>query len=329
MPIHFVCDSCGKKLRAVEEMAGQKAKCPQCNTLLLVPSPIARPLAPAPGLAEQPQQNGGYPNADIQVVLLCAQRLADVIYESMKIARDSRNPETKISRLAVAKQKLEEIKRLAVQHPRLELPNLEKIETSLAQMDFACQEVGHPKTAEESVGLESSDARQDEFWAEKVRRLKSEGYSEDVIREASKSIPFPAAFREIAIAIRKDIRAKRKQKVEARDLLLKLYQWAVIENFFTHVNWSNIINERILHSTARSCVKGLNTPYQMIGYEKLALLNKTDVKWLVGAFGEPGCHSTAKDENPDLWQRAVEAFQAAAQRDEQHFWRSQGFAGPP
>ena len=50
---------------------------------------------------------------------------------------------------------------------------------------------------------------------------------------------------------------------------------------------------------------------------------------LVEAFGEPASHSTAQDANADLWQRAVEEFQAAAQRDEQHFWRSREFEGPP
>ncbi len=172
---------------------------------------------------------------------------------------------------------------------------------------------------------------------------KAEGFSKDIIREASKSIPFPGAFREIAIAIRKDIRARRKQKVDARDLLLNLYLWAVIEDFFNRVEWSKILNERILHSTARQFVKAIKAPYKTVGYVNLVvcmtdghgvqsfvpILKKTDVKWLVEAFGEPDTHLTARDANPELWQQAVEAFQAAAQRDEKHFWRSRGFAGPP
>ncbi|MEX0726211.1 MAG: hypothetical protein WD065_08080 [Planctomycetaceae bacterium] len=329
MPINFECHSCGNSLRAVEEMAGRKAKCPECNALLVVPSPIPPVGEQALGLAQRPQRNEALSNADMQAVLLSAQRLADIIFESMKIARDSKNQKTKISRLDLAKEKLEELKRLAVLYPRLQLSNLEKFETSLSQLDFECQDVEHAKAAKESVGLKNSDGRQHEFWAEKVRRLKRQGDSEEAICEAGKNIPYPGAFREIAVAIRKDIRARRKQKVEAKNLLLKLYRWAVIEDFFGQVNWSEIINERILHSTARSSVKGIKTTYQIIGYDNLAILNKTDVKWLVEEFGEPDCHSTAKDANPDLWHRAVEAFQAAAQRDEQHFWRSHGFDGPP
>ncbi len=169
----------------------------------------------------------------------------------------------------------------------------------------------------------------EEFWADKVKRLKEQGLSNKVIRESRKKIPYPAAFREIAIAVRKDIRARRKEGVDAKDLLLTLYEWAVTENLFTDLEWSKIVTETILHSTAHSSTKGLEAPYKMIGYQNLALLNKTDVKWLAEAFGEPERHSTAREANPGLWQRAVEAFCQAEEKDEQHFWHSHGFDGPP
>jgi len=164
-----------------------------------------------------------------------------------------------------------------------------------------------------------------------------------VNRESEKNIPYPAAFREIAIAIREDIRARRKQKIDTRNLLLKLYQWAVIKDFFNRVEWSKIINERILHSTVRPFIKAIKAPYKTVGYANLLdcwvgvhgvqsfvpILKKTDIKWLVEAFGEPDTHLTAKDANPELWRQAVEAFRAALQRDEQHFWQSGGFERPP
>jgi hypothetical protein len=97
-------------------MAGRKAKCPKCNTSLVLPSALPQGLELGHPLAEQPQRKIAFSKADIQTVALCAQRLADLIYESMKIARDSRNSDTKISRLGVAKQKLED------QAPRCGVP---------------------------------------------------------------------------------------------------------------------------------------------------------------------------------------------------------------
>ena len=171
-------------------------------------------------------------------------------------------------------------------------------------------------------------ADQEESPRDKLRRLKREECSGDVIRAYRARVPLPVAFRRIAIAIRTDIRARRKEKVDATDLLSKLYQWAVIENFFEHVEWGKIVDERILHPTTRPFIKRLKAPYDTIGYANLALLKKTDVKWLVEAFGEPETHSTARDANLELWQEAVEAFRAAAVRDEQKFWRSRGFDPP-
>ena len=115
------------------------------------------------------------------------------------------------------------------------------------------------------------------------------------------------------------------------------------KDFFNRVEWSKIVNERILRSTARPFIKAISAPYKTVGYANLLvrmidghgaqsflpILKKTDVKWLIETFGEPDAHSTALDANPDLWHRAVEAFRAAAQRDEQHFWRAHGFDRPP
>jgi phage FluMu protein Com len=38
MPITFSCNSCNKKLRVKDELAGRKVKCPGCATVLQVPA---------------------------------------------------------------------------------------------------------------------------------------------------------------------------------------------------------------------------------------------------------------------------------------------------
>lgn len=183
-------------------------------------------------------------------------------------------------------------------------------------------------TCQGEIELPSSST-QNEFWADKVKQSKQNGSSDEIIKAASKNIPLPAAFREIAIATRKDIRIRRKANLDTSDLLRKLYKWAVIENFFSDIQWNRILSDKILHSVSLSCIKGINTSYHQIGYKNLGLLNKTDLKWLVEAFGESEVHVTAQDANMVLWQKAVEAFSAAEQRDERHYWRSHGFEGPP
>jgi RsiW-degrading membrane proteinase PrsW (M82 family) len=66
MPILFTC-TCGKTLRADESLAGRRTRCPQCETVLKIPSPevddgLTDPPAPAPPVPElsaAPESSGG------------------------------------------------------------------------------------------------------------------------------------------------------------------------------------------------------------------------------------------------------------------------------
>jgi hypothetical protein len=147
-----------------------------------------------------------------------------------------------------------------------------------------------------------------EFWADKVQRLKKTGRSAELIEECRKNIPYPAAFEEIAVALRKNIRTTRKDGGDTSSLLSELHRWAVVEGFFSRLPWTGVMSERLLHSTARSCIVGLATDYDSIGYEHLRMLKVTDVRWLIEAFGEPKQHRTAREANPELWDRARLAF---------------------
>lgn len=45
MPIETICQTCARKLRVADEYAGKKARCPQCNTIYVVPGTPA-PVTP-------------------------------------------------------------------------------------------------------------------------------------------------------------------------------------------------------------------------------------------------------------------------------------------
>src|SRR5687768_12975863 len=47
MPIIVTCE-CGRQLRARDELAGRRAKCPGCGMLLLVEPPVVEPLVAEP-----------------------------------------------------------------------------------------------------------------------------------------------------------------------------------------------------------------------------------------------------------------------------------------
>jgi DNA-directed RNA polymerase subunit RPC12/RpoP len=40
MPIQFGCSACGKKIKAADQNAGKKARCPYCQAIIVVPEPV-------------------------------------------------------------------------------------------------------------------------------------------------------------------------------------------------------------------------------------------------------------------------------------------------
>jgi hypothetical protein len=155
-----------------------------------------------------------------------------------------------------------------------------------------------------------------EFWNDKVQRFKKTDKTQELIGLCRKNIPLPASFREIAIAIRKQIRVCRKNKQDYEELLIELYNNAVQENFFMSVNWGQVINQEHMCSIAQPFIPRIKCPYEEIGYEFLKQLTVTDVKWIVGKWGEPKRHSNAKDVNGDLWVEANEAYRVGGEKEE-------------
>jgi hypothetical protein len=172
-----------------------------------------------------------------------------------------------------------------------------------------------------------TDSYPENFWYGKVKKLKAKGDNQAVIRECIKSLPYPAAFREIAIAIRKQIHLARKQKDDYSQQLEMLYHFAVVESFFSDIEWGKIINDKILTRVSRSFVDRVQHPYRTIGYSKLPL-QKTDIKWIVDAWGEPNDHHNAAFANRELLLEANNSFNAAAKEDEIKFWGKHGFEPP-
>lgn len=61
MTIRFRCPKCQKQVGASDTHAGRRVKCPDCSTVIVVPTPGAKKKAPAPA-AEQPQRTAPAPS---------------------------------------------------------------------------------------------------------------------------------------------------------------------------------------------------------------------------------------------------------------------------
>lgn len=83
----------------------------------------------------------------VQVTTACAERLIEIINESIHLANDSKNVDTKVSRLDVAKDKLAELKDLVSENSFLKITGLEKFEVCVKELELGFNVAGYREIA--------------------------------------------------------------------------------------------------------------------------------------------------------------------------------------
>ena len=133
-----------------------------------------------------------YSSSDKDVITSGAQRLVEIINESLVIANDSTNPETKISRLNVAKDRLFEFKELSEEYPFITITSLNEVESCIAELENEFLIAGYQDIAN---GNTSGDL------------LEKEGKVKEAIIEYEKlvnrKVDTPFTYRRLAILYRK------------------------------------------------------------------------------------------------------------------------------
>lgn len=169
------------------------------------------------------------------------------------------------------------------------------------------------------------DLKKGEFWADEIKNLKANPDAR--LKKALDNFPLPAGFREAAIALRAIIRAKRKTSEDYSNELTFLYQVAAVNSF--SVPYSKRLKEpgfNILESMPGAEVFSLTTSWYEIGYEKLELLKKTDIKWMVELWGEPKSHKSMNQIYLGLWKeyedKLIEKRKNENRKFEQYFSES-------
>lgn len=92
------------------------------------PPPLPKTYSPVP-----------YSESDIPIITASAQRLVDVINDSIRIAEKSKNIQTKLSRLNLAKEKLGALKIMIQQYPFMSLNQLGEVENQIRELELKIQ----------------------------------------------------------------------------------------------------------------------------------------------------------------------------------------------
>jgi hypothetical protein len=153
------------------------------------------------------------------------------------------------------------------------------------------------------------------FWADEIKAVRNQPKSR--LDLAIKNLPLPAAFREAAIALRSIIRENKAAGADWSAWLRRLYGLAALESFFfatDYVAEVNVPAYSVAEVMPREEWPSLTYDYNLLGYRKLRLLNKTDRKWLVEQRGEPITHTTLRDIERGRWVECVERFRQLEER---------------
>lgn len=142
----------------------------------------------------------------------------------------------------------------------------------------------------------------DQFWADRIKVLRSD--STERLNLAIENLPLPAAFREAATATRALIREARKHSSPFDSQLTLLYWLAAVFSFgIPYSKKLGLPGYNVMAAVPGAVLKDLSFSYSHLGYEKLTLLSKTDVKWLIECWGQPESHSTLHVMHNDIWRK--------------------------
>lgn len=136
--------------------------------------------------------------------------------------------------------------------------------------------------------------------------------------------PYEHALKELAVCLRKEFAALRRSDADAGAVLLRELHDAAQRHAFLHGPYPLGGNDSGAIKDARLVLYGhlatsLATPddldevvldYREVGYRHLPLLNATDVKRLVAAFGEPDRHLNVRERHAKVWERIRRAARA-------------------
>ena len=155
-----------------------------------------------------------------QITASSAKRLAEIINESLQIANDSKNADTKISRLDLAKERLGELKDLVKENPWINIDKLSDVEQSIMELEKEFRKANYREAAESNIRGEA---------------LEKEGKIDEAILEyenlLEKSIDTPFTYRRLAI-----LYSKRKDRDNELRVLRSAVKNVPVENS-KHYQW--------------------------------------------------------------------------------------------
>lgn len=115
----------------------------------------------------------------------------------------------------------------------------------------------------------------------------------------------PLGAEALARELRAVVRERRKRKQTHEDVLRALYGACILCDLVEALKFEGNQPHHMAQFVSVSELQTVNLDYATMGYQGIEGLGKTDVKWLVEAFGEPSEHLPFNEAWPAIWQNAI------------------------
>jgi hypothetical protein len=160
-----------------------------------------------------------------------------------------------------------------------------------------------------------------DFWADEIQLLKHDPTAR--LSLALEYRPYPAAYREAAIALRALIRDARKNGNDAEDLLRQLHRLGMEHAFLHDREYDEEIGptHNIAVRIPQRELDELSFPYESFGYDWAPLFAKTDGKWFEEAWGPAESHRRPRDAYGGRWESFVSQYKSDNQKFEENVLR--------
>jgi DNA polymerase-3 subunit epsilon len=127
------------------------------------------------------------------------------------------------------------------------------------------------------------------------------GIAPELVRSAAG----PFCAKDLARALRAAVRERRKLKQPQEELLRALYGACVLADLLDSLIFEYTPPRGLAEHITLAEIQALRLDYADMGYQHIKSLGKTDVKWLVEAFGEPASHHTVVEAWAHVRQNAI------------------------
>ena len=131
-------------------------------------------------------------------------------------------------------------------------------------------------------------------WQLQVKNLRANQQFDDALELCRLQFPKSLAIQQAAIILRQQIKISQEQSVSFEQPLQRLYSLAALADIYGNGTRGEASAAQIL-----AVMQDIRGMYKVLGHQKLKLLNKTDIRLLEQAWGQPDAHRHAEELYPE------------------------------